>query len=453
MTASEGGQVPQAFPGREEGAPARIGLRRDMGLGEAVALGVGGTIGGGIFVLVGSAAGAAGPGALIAFGLAFLASLAIAVPYAELACRYPEAGGGYAFARMLLGRRVGFLMGWGFWGAYVFISGYVTLGFGGYLQALVGPSQVVGAVLLVAACTLVNVAGIRFSGRFQVVVVSLALAGLLAFAALGAGHANPGLLVPLLPRGWSGVLTAALLAFLAFGGFDMVAAAGEEVRHPERNLPLAILLTLVVVLAVYFLVTFVALETLPWQTLGASRAPLRDAARAFGGPVGAALVSAAAVLTTAATGNAVLVVTSRISFAMARDGLLPAALARVHSGSGTPWVAILVNGVLLALVALTGSLRVSTSIGGFLYVAHFVPSVLAVLMPQREGGAVPAFRTPARRILVPFALGMCLVLLAASGAVGVLGGLLWLALGTALRRPLAAPASGGVRGGPGGQRA
>lgn len=131
MTASEGRQVPQASPGREEGAPARIALRRGMGLGEAVALGVGGTIGGGIFVLVGSAAGAAGPGALIAFGLAFLASLAIAVPYAELACRYPEAGGGYAFARILLGRRLGFLMGWGFWGAYVFISGYVTLGFGG----------------------------------------------------------------------------------------------------------------------------------------------------------------------------------------------------------------------------------------------------------------------------------------------------------------------------------
>src|ERR1700730_7464384 len=96
-------------------------LRRVLTLREAVALGVGGTIGGGIFVLVGAAAGRAGPGALIAFVFAFCMSLLIALPYAELACRYPLAGGGYAFARALLGQHWGFLMGWVYWGAYIFI--------------------------------------------------------------------------------------------------------------------------------------------------------------------------------------------------------------------------------------------------------------------------------------------------------------------------------------------
>src|SRR5690242_16690705 len=119
-------------------APGSRQLRRVLTLREAVALGVGGTIGGGIFVLVGAAAGRVGPGALLAFVLAFCMSLLIALPYAELACRYPLAGGGYAFARALLGQHWGFLMGWGYWGAYIFISGYVTLGFGGYLHALTG---------------------------------------------------------------------------------------------------------------------------------------------------------------------------------------------------------------------------------------------------------------------------------------------------------------------------
>ncbi len=417
-------------------AGGRAELRRGMGLGEAVALGVGGTIGGGIFVLVGTTAGIAGPGALVAFGLAFAASLTIALPYAELACRFPEAGGGYAFARAVLGRTWGFAMGWGFWGAYVFISGYVTLGFGGYLGAVIGSPPAVGAVLLVVVCTLVNAAGIRLSGRVQAGVVAFALAGLLAFAFLGAGHVDLARLSPLLPRGWTGVLSAALLAFLAFGGFDMVAAAGEEVQRPERNLPLAILLTLAVVLGVYFTVSLVALGTLPWTALGASRAPLRDAAQAFGGPAAARLVSAAAALTTAATGNAVLVVTSRISFAMARDGFLPERLARVHPESGAPRAAVLLNGALLALVALTGSIRLSTAIGGFLYVAHFVPSVVAVLKPRGNSEAPPAFRMPARSVLVPIAIGMCLVLLAASGAVGVLGGLTWLGLGVAVQGAL-----------------
>src|SRR5205807_9898965 len=93
----------------------RSQLRQVLGLREAVALGIGGTIGGGIFVLVGTAAGAAGPGALLSFVLAFGVSLLIALPYAELACRYPLAGGGYAFARALLGEHWGFLMGWGYW--------------------------------------------------------------------------------------------------------------------------------------------------------------------------------------------------------------------------------------------------------------------------------------------------------------------------------------------------
>ncbi len=84
-----------------------------------------------MYVLVGAAAGAAGPAALLAFAFAFLASLLIALPYAELACRFPLAGGGYAFARAVFGPHVGFLMGWTFWGAYLFISGYVTLGVGG----------------------------------------------------------------------------------------------------------------------------------------------------------------------------------------------------------------------------------------------------------------------------------------------------------------------------------
>jgi APA family basic amino acid/polyamine antiporter len=94
------------------GQPGRPQLRRALGLREAVALGIGGTIGGGIFVLIGPATAMAGPGVLVSFLIGFLAALAIALPYAELACRYPLAGGGYAFTKEVLGRRFGFFMGW-----------------------------------------------------------------------------------------------------------------------------------------------------------------------------------------------------------------------------------------------------------------------------------------------------------------------------------------------------
>ena len=414
------------------GVPSEHGshqLRRVLKLREAVALGVGGTIGGGIFVLVGAAAGQAGPGALLAFVLAFGVSLLIALPYAELACRYPLAGGGYAFVRALLGEHWGFLMGWGYWGAYIFISGYVTLGFGGYLHALTGLPIVLGALALIGISTAINLIGVRLSGLVQSLVIGIAIVALLGFSVLGLPHVHLEQFTPFLPFGLGGVAVATLLAFLAFGGFDMVAAAGEEVASPERNLPRAILLTLLVVLGLYLLVTFVALGTLPWNELGRSSAPLSAAATQFLGSTGRQLTAAAAILTTAATGNAVLVVTSRVAFAMARDGLLPGPVARVHPTTGVPWVAVVLNGVLLALIALTGSVVLVASVGGFLYVLHFLFTLIALVILRRRGGSPPAFRTPAPRVVLPLAFGGCLVLLVTSGWTGVLGGLGWLCVG------------------------
>ncbi|MCC8395810.1 amino acid permease [Paraburkholderia sp. MMS20-SJTR3] len=411
---------------------ARVQLRRSLGLRGAVAVGVGGTIGGGIFVLVGQTAALAGPAALLSFALAFVASLVIALPYAELACRFPHAGGGYAFVREVLGSRWGFLMGWVFWGSYVFVSGYVTLGFGGYLNALTGAPQGWSAVALVLACVLINARGVEIAGKVQVLVIGLAIAGLLGFALAGAHAIVLSRFNPWAPHGIAGILSGALIAFLAFGGFDMVAAAGEEIERPEKNLPRAILITLAIVLGIYLLVAFTALGTVDWYTLGASSAPLSEAAQHFIGNRGGRLVAVIAVVTTAATANAVLVVTSRISFAMARDGLLPSPLAYVHPKTGTPQVAVLVSGGMLILMALFGSSASATSIGGFLYVLHFVPPLLVLMKLRTSKSASPAFRTPLPHVMLPLALGMTVLLLVASGTRGIVGGALWLAIGVAV---------------------
>ncbi len=320
-------------------------------------------------------------------------------------------------------------MGWGYWGAYLFISGYVTLGFGGYLHALTGLPPIPGALALIGISTVINLFGVRLSGLVQSLVIGIAMAALLGFGLLGLPHVRVVQLAPFLPYGVGGVAAAALLAFLAFGGFDMVAAAGEEIASPERNLPKAILLTLFIVLGLYLLVTFVALGVLPWSKLGASPAPLAAAATQFLGSTGRQLTAAAAILTTAATANAVLVVTSRIAFAMARDGLLPGLVARVHPTTGVPWGAVVLSGILLALVALTGSVVLAAAVGGFLYVLHFLFPLVALVVLRRRGGPSPAFRTPAPWVVLPLAFGGCLVLLVTSGWTGVSGGLGWLFVG------------------------
>ncbi len=294
---------------------------------------------------------------------------------------------------------------------------------------MTGLPAVPGALVLVGICTAINLAGVRLSGLVQSLVIGAATVALLGFSILGLPHVHAAQFTPLLPYGLGGVAAATLLAFLAFGGFDMVAAAGEEIAAPERNLPRAILLTLLIVLGLYLLVTFVALGVLPWNILGASSAPLAVAATQFLGSAGQRFTAIVAILTTAATANAVLVVTSRVSFAMARDGLLPGAIARVQARTGAPWVSVLLNGILLALVALTGSVGLAAAVGGFLYVLHFLFTLVALVQVRRRGGPVPAFRVPAPRAVLPLAFAGCLALLITSGTTGILGGLAWLAVG------------------------
>jgi APA family basic amino acid/polyamine antiporter len=409
------------------------GLHRGLGLGGAVALGIGGTVGGGVYVLVGTAAGEAGPASLVAFALAFCASLLIALPWAELACRYPLAGGGYAAVRVVLGPTWGFVVGWAYWGAYVFISGYVTLGFGGYLEALAGIPRLGGALGLIGLCLLVNLLGVRVTGRVQVAIVAVALGGLLAFSLWGLPRVQAAHFEPFAPGGLRGVLLASLLAFLAFGGFDMVAAAGEEVDRPERNLPRAILFTLFSVLGLYLLVCVVAVGSVGAHALGRSAAPLADSAERFGGEQARGLVVVTALLTTAATANAVLVVTSRIAFAMARDGLVPAALSRVDERSGAPRFSVVVNAALLGAVALAGSVAFAARTGGFLYVLHFAVPLAALVVVRGRGGAAPAFETPAPRVVLPLAFAGCAALLVASGPAAAGAGAAWVALGAAGR--------------------
>lgn len=414
------------------GADRSLSLRRELGLRQALALGVGGTVGGGIFVLVGVAGRLAGPAALVSFGLAFTMAGLIALPYAELACRMPKAGGGYAFARQVLGEGWGFVMGWTYWGGYVLASGYITIGFGGYLHEATGLPVRLGAAGLVGVCAVLNLAGTGVSGRAQVIVVAAALTCFVGFAAWGLPHVHLATLEPFAPRGGFGVARAVPVLFLAFGGFDIVAAAGEEVRRPERNLPVAILLTLVCVLVLYVVVAFVAFGTTPAGILGNSPAPLAVAAGRFGGGPGRWLVVGCALLTLAATANAVLMATSRVVFAMARDQLLPKALRLTQRRSGTPWLAVAANTALITAMALFGNVILAARAGGFLYVLHFVPVLAALAWLRRDRTqAASMFRVPAAKLVLSLAFACSVGMLVATGTSGVTIGGAWLVVGVA----------------------
>jgi APA family basic amino acid/polyamine antiporter len=172
----------------------------------------------------------------------------------------------------------------------------------------------------------------------------------------------------------------------------------------------------------YVLVTLAALGALPWQVLGASSVPLADAATVVFGPLGAQLIAVAAVLTTATTANAALVLGSRVIFAMGRDGLLPPILGRVHPRSRAALPALLLTGICMVTVVASGSIALSAAVGGFLYALHYVLPLVALIRVRMRGDPRPAFLTPAVWILIPLALSGCGLLLCVSGATGAIGG-------------------------------
>jgi APA family basic amino acid/polyamine antiporter len=338
-----------------------------------------------------------------------------------------------------LGERWGFLMGWGYGGAWLLGSGYVTVGFGRYVHALCGLPVLPASLALVTACTALNLFGLGPSARAQMALTAVTLIGLVAFVSWGAGRIDTSRLTPLVPHGAHGLLFATVLAFLALNGFDAIAAASEEMRDPARTLPRAILLTLLIVGTLYVGVALVALGTLPLEALTHSPAPLAAAAAGFGGGNARVLVLATAVFTIAATANAMIVVSSRVMFGMARDGHLPKRLGQTSRSRRTPVTSVLVSGSLVALVAVVAyvdGVQVIAGIAGLLYVLHYLPPLAGLAMVRLREAATPAgvFATPLPRVVVPAAIGCCLVVAAASGRQSIAMGVAWLLTGGLLRR-------------------
>ena len=425
------------------GADADVPLTRTLSAVDLVALGVGATIGAGIFVLTGTAAAKhAGPGLTLSFVLGGFACAFVALCYAELAAMAPAPGSTYTYASATLGERAAWIVGWDLILEYAMSAATVAVGWSGYVRALLAsfglplPPALTAApgtalpgggtawfdlpaALLIVGLTLLLVRGTRASARVNAVLVAVKVAIILAFVALGAAHVNPGLWVPLVPEntgtfgefGWSGVLRGAGVVFFAFIGFETVSTAAAETRRPQRDAPIGLLGSLAISTLLYVGVAAVLTGLVPYRDLNVPD-PIARAMAVIGlGPVSVAITLGAILgLTTAAL--AALYGQARILYAMARDGLLPPAFARVHPRFRTPAASQCAIGAVTALTAgllpidLLGEL---VSIGTLL---AFVVVCAAVLVLRRTDPARPRpFRVPALPLVAGLGILSCLGLM------------------------------------------
>lgn len=410
-------------------APADSGprLRRELGLLDAVGVGLGAIIGAGIFVVTGVAAGIAGPALLVGLVIAGVAATCNALSSAQLAAEYPHAGGTYEYGYRVLNPPLGFAAGWMFLASKTTAAGTVALGLAGYLDALFPgvPPRVV-AVGGIAAFTLLNYFGVRRSSSVNLVIVALSLTALVTFIITGASSFRVENLTPFAPTGVRGTLEAAAILFFAYTGYARVATLAEEVRDPERTIPRAIIITIGGALLLYFGVAIVAVGSVGAAAMADEPAPLQIAAASFPGGWPAIVISAGGVTAMLGVILSQLLGLSRMVFAMARRGDLPRGLERVHPRHGVPGRAVLLIGLVAAVIAATGTLRGVASAASFTILIYYGIANLSAL------------RMPARAKLFPDAvpaLGLvACILLALSLAPGVMAvGLAVLAAGFVLR--------------------
>ena len=406
-------------------ARAKPELPRQLGLLDAVSVGLGAIIGAGIFVLIGVAAGLAGPGVLLAVVVSGVSASLTALSFCELGAALPRAGGVYEYGHTLISPFVGFIMGWLWVSGNIVLGATASLGFGNYLSsAFPSISPRAAALGLVLVVTLLNAVGTKLTAGVNNAIVAAKVLVLVAFSAVGLASVDPANLGNPLGRGIAPVLQAAGLFYFAYIGFPRISTMAEEVKDPERTIPRAILLALFISMAVYLLTAAAAVGLVGWERLSRSQAPLAEAAEVIGlFPLlyAGGLLATFSVVLTSVMGQ------SRVFFAMARNGEAPYFLSRVHRRFGTPVYTVLLSGAIMAALVLTVDLSSLAGLTSICVLTTHVLTNYAALRLPREGARV---RFDLRGVPVHAYLGMLLsaVLVASlapsSGVPGLLVSLL-----------------------------
>lgn len=362
-------------------------LARRLGPGDAVAIGLGSMIGAGAFVVWGPAARAAGSWLLLSLLLAAIVAACNAWSSGALAARYPSAGGTYVYGRERLGPFAGYLAGWSFVVGKIASCAAMAMA----IAAYVAPGQErVAAVVAVLAITVLNLSGVQRSAGVSKVIVTVVLAvlaGVLVAGLLG-GDAAPD------PGVWAqsstpyGVLQGAGLIFFAFAGYARIATLAEEVRDPERTIPRAIAITVVAVLGLYAIVAASTLGILGPDLLSVTPDPVAAATAAvLGEPWVWAVRAVAALAACGALLNLILGI-SRTSLAMARDGYLPGALARLDHRQ-VPRNAEIAVGALVITLVLIVDLRGAIGFSSFGVLTYYAVANASAWTLRGDWGGAP----------------------------------------------------------------
>src|SRR5436853_1861083 len=412
-------------------------LKRALGATNLTMLGIGAIIGTGIFVLTGTvAAQNAGPAVILSFVLAGVASIFAALCYSEFASLVPMAGSAYTYGYATLGELFAWIIGWDLILEYALGAVTVSIGWSGYvvsflrdigfhippelsaargtLITLADGTQVAAifnlpAVIIIGIVTVLLVIGIRESATVNNVIVFVKVAVVLLFIVAAVHAVNPANWHPFIPPstggrgqfGWSGVMQGAGIVFFAYIGFDAVSTVAQEAKNPQHDMPIGIIGSLLICTVLYILVSGVATGVMSYRDLNVPD-PIAVAADHAGLGWMSSLIKLGAIAGLSSVILVMLLGQSRIFYSMARDGLLPRFVNKVHPRFQTPYITSIVTGIVVAIVASLLTVREAgnlVSIGTLL--AFVIVSIGVMVLRVREPTLPRAFKTPAVFVVAP----------------------------------------------------
>ena len=468
------------------------GLKKTLNVFDLIVIGIGAVVGTGIFTIIGSAivgstdGAGAGTAVIVSMTLAAIASVFSALSYSEIAAMIPVAGSAYTYTYATMGEFMAWMVGWILMLEYAIGNITVASAWTGYfVQFLKGfkhilPAFVVNcplwlrndyrtmyelcnrygwdvhdkmpfmhlplgieipfavnvpAIAIVLILTILLIKGVKESTKVATIMVGVNMFIILSFIVVGAFYVKPEHWVPFAPNGMEGIFTGAFVIFFAYVGFDAISTAAEETNNPQRDLPIAIMGTLVLCTVMYILVALVLTGVVPLNAID-TQAPLAHAMRFIGNNWYAGLISVGALCALTTVLLIYQLGTTRILFAMSRDNFLPKSLNKVHDKFQTPHILTWISGLIVIVCALFMDLNISAELCNFGTFTSFIIICIAVLILRKtEPNRERPFKVPFCPWFPIFGVVTCLALMYckfSAKATSALYFVIWLLIGVAI---------------------
>ena len=391
-------------------------LNRTITLPAVIAISIAGMLGSGIFVLPGIAAAKTGSSIWLAYLIAAICILPAALSKSELATAMPSSGGSYVYIERALGPLFGTISGIGLWLSLLLKSCFALVGFGAYLLVIINISPYYLKYLSIGFLILImflNIFGVKKVGKVQLVIVLLSLLTLLSLLFLGMPVVDKELLTPFMTNGNMGLISTVAFVYISYAGVTKIAAIAGEVKDPSRNIPLAMLLSLLIISTLYVAIAYTLVGNIQLELLATDIKPIYTLAILLGNKWFAYVVAFIGVITLISMANSGVLACSRFPFAMAMDGLLPNKLAKIHDKHLTPINTILITCIMMGLIIFFLDVEKIVKLASAFMVSMFIAVNICVIV-LRETGVQwynPTYRSPLYPYVQIFGILTGLVLL------------------------------------------